>query len=140
MKKIYAVNAGSCDNYRVDAVFSTPELAKEYMEAVPDADYNDIEEYELDKETAEIIKHGYSMWHIYMLVDGTTERVAKVDTRDYNIICVGHNLWRRSLSPDFDGIGFPDCLVSTVWAKTEKQAVELVNEHRVMLIASGEWN
>ena len=59
-KKIYAVNSGSYSDYRVVALFSTPERAQEFMAAVPDSDYNGVEEFELNPDTADLIKRGYS--------------------------------------------------------------------------------
>lgn len=139
MKKIYAVNAGSYSDYRVVALFSTLILAREFMAAVPDSEYNDIEEYELNPKTADLIKRGYSVWCVHMLRDGTTERVFKLSTGTYDVSNVGYSIWKRTEAPAFKGMGIPDCLLSTVWAKTDKQAVKIANEHRVQMIANGEW-
>lgn len=48
-------------------------------------------------------------------------------------------LWRRSASTDYYMKGKPDVLVSHVWAKTEKQAIKIVNEYRTQMIANGKW-
>jgi len=58
MKKVYAVSSGSYSDYRVNAIFSTKELAEEFMRYIPDNDYNDIEEYEIDPSVPDIIKRG----------------------------------------------------------------------------------
>ena len=140
MKTIYAVNAGCYSDYRIVALFSTPELAREFMAAVPDTDYNEIEEFELDPQTADLIRRGYSTWCVLMLRDGTTERVSREDVGIYEVTRVGHRMWRRTEAPAYKNKGVPDCLMSTVWAKSEEGAVKIVNEHRAQMIESGEWN
>lgn len=137
MKKIYAVNSGRYRDYRVVALFSTPERAQEFMAAVPDSDYNDVEEFDLNPDTADLIKRGYSPWSVHMLRDGNTERVEQLELGLYG---VGHRIWRRTQAPAYQGRGIPDILTSTVWAKGENQAVKIVNEHRARMIASGEWS
>lgn len=140
MKKIYAVNAGSYSDYRVIALFSTESLAREFMAAVPDGDYNEIEEYELNPNTADLIRRGYSIWDVHMLRDGDTERVTRNTPDLYDVRNIGHRIWRRTQAPAYKGKGIPDILTSTVWAKNETQAVKIVNEHRAQMIASGEWS
>lgn len=140
MKKIYAVNSGSYSDYRIVALFSTPELAQEFMDAVPDSDYNRVEEFDLNPDTADLIKRGYSLWTVHMLMGGDTERVERQDLSLYGIGDVGHRIWRRTQGLAYAGKGIPDILTSTVWAKSENQAVKIVNEHRAQMIASGEWS
>jgi len=139
MKKVYAVSAGSYSNYRVNAIFSTRKRAEAFKRAVPDDAYNDIEEYELDPPTADLLKRGYSVWLIHMLIDGNIEIVKKRETRLDDVDYVGYDIWRRSQALAFQGTGIPDILTATVWAKTEKQAIKIVNEHRARLIATGIW-
>lgn len=129
MKKVYAVSSGCYSDYRVNAIFSTKELAEEFMRLIPDSDYNDIEVYEVDPNTPDLIKRGYSIWFIHMLKDGTTERVGKSDINLYSVGDIGHRIWERTKAPAYKGKGIPDILTSTVWAKTEQQAIKIVNEH-----------
>ena len=140
MKKTYAVNSGSYSDYRVVALFSTPKLAQEFMAAVPDSDYNAVEEFELNPDTADLIKRGYSLWSVHMLHNGDTERVDRQDLSLYGVSDVGHRIWRRTQAPAYQGRGIPDILTSTVWAKSANAAVKIVNEHRAQMIASGEWS
>jgi len=140
MKKIYAVNSGCYSDYRIAALFSTPELAQEFMDAVPDSDYNRVEEFDLNPDTADLIKRGYSLWTVHMLSGGDPELVERKDLSLYGIGDVGHRIWRRTQAPAYAGKGIPDILTSTVWAKSETQAVKIVNEHRAQMIASGEWS
>lgn len=139
MKKIYAVNSGSYSDYRIVALFSTSELAQEFMAAVQDSDYNEIEEFELDPDTADLIRRGYSIWTVHMLRDGGTERVTRNNPELCEIDNVGHRIWRRTQAPAYMGKGVPDILTSRVWSKSEEAAVKIVNEHRVQMIANGDW-
>lgn len=140
MKKIYAVNTGCYSDYRIVALFSTPERAQEFMAAVPDGDYNELEEFELDPKTADLIRRGYSTWTVHMLRDGNTERVTRSNPEIYEVTNVGHRIWSRTQAPAYAGKGIPDILTSTVWAKSEAKAVKIVNEHRAQMIANGEWS
>lgn len=140
MKTIYAVSSGSYSAYRTDALFSSKKLAEEFMAVVKDNDYNDIEEYQIDPPTADLIKRGYSVWRVHMLKDGTTERVERTNNEKYDIRSAGdHVIWERTKAPAYEGKGIPDILTSSVWAKTEKLAVKVVNEKRVQMIAAGKF-
>lgn len=139
MKTIYAVTAGIYSDYRIIALFSSEKKAKDFMAAVPDGDYNAIEEFELDPNTADMIGRGYSIWLILMLIDGTTEKIDRINTGAYSVNNIGHTIWWRTKAPAYKGKGVPDCLMSHVWAKTRKQAVKIANEHRIQMIADGQW-
>jgi hypothetical protein len=140
MKTIYAVSSGSYSDYRIDALFSSKKLAEDFMATVKDNDYNNIEEYQLAPPTADLIRRGYSVWRVHMLKDGTTEHVERTDNEKYYIIGAGgHAIWERTKAPAYKGKGIPDILTSTVWAKTEKQAIKIVNEKRVQMIADGKF-
>jgi hypothetical protein len=139
--KLYAVSTGCYSDYTVRAIFSNREKAQAFIDAVPYNDYNDIEEYDLDPPTVARLKRGESVWVVWMLRDSTAEKVWRTKIELYNVTDPpSHRLWERSKAPAYKGKGVQDCLVSTVWAKTEKQAVKVANEHRVQMIANGEWN
>ena len=74
-----------------------------------------------------------------MLRNGDVESVEKNETTLYAIGNIRHTIWQCSQAPAYKGKGMPDILTSKVWAKTEKQAIKIVNEHRVQMIANGEW-
>jgi hypothetical protein len=135
MKKVYAVNSGSYSDYRVNAMFSSKKLAKEFMQSIPKEYFNNIEEYELDPPVSDLVKRGYVLWSVSMLRDGTTEKVEKTDINVYSLEC-DHIIWKRSKDRSLKK---PDVLISTVWAKTEKQAIKIVNEQRTQMIANGKW-
>jgi hypothetical protein len=141
-KTIYAVSSGDYSDYRVNALFSTREAAESFMATVKDDYYNAIEEYELDPPTVSLIQRGYSVWRVVMRRDGTVENCDRHDPRErYNSDDVpSHRIWERTKAPAYKGRGIPDALMASVWARTEKQAVKIVNEKRAQIIASGEWS
>ena len=140
MKTVYAVNSGTYSDYRIDAVFSSRKLAEEFMAFVKSDDYNDIEEFQIDIPTTNMLKRGYSIWRVHMLVNGDTERIDRTETDKYDIgNANSHNIWKRTEALAFKGKGIPDILTSNVWAKTQKQAVKIVNEKRIQMIASGKF-
>ncbi len=139
MKKIYAVGAGSYSDYRIVAIFSTRVKANEFMQSVGGGA---VEEFNLDPQTTDLLKRGYAVWNVHMLIDGKTEKVEKTDNDLYDIQDANessHQLWKRSTAPAYRGKGIPDILTSRVWAKTAQAAVKIVNEQRTMMIASGKW-
>lgn len=138
MKTVYAVSEGSYSDYHVVAVFSSKEKAEEFRRLFPNADYNETEEYELDPAVVNLAKRGYNAYRIFMLRDGSVER-AEVLAMDYY-----HEnsteIFRRSGNPYLIGKGKgTDVLNATVWAKSEKHAIKIVNEKRAQLIALGKW-
>lgn len=136
MKTIYAVTEGSYSDFRVRALFSTKEKAEDLMRLVPNADYNDIEEYELNPNTSYLVKRGYAPYDVVMLKDGEVEYIEKRKTTCYFLTeecCV----WKRSGSGFHEGK--PDVIRARVVAKNEKHAVKIANEKRAQSIANGEW-
>lgn len=53
MSKIYIVTSGLYSDYCIEAVFSTEEKAKEYINIYGDYNNREIEEYEIDEENPE---------------------------------------------------------------------------------------
>lgn len=135
--KVYAVNSGIYSDYRIHAMFSTKEKATEFMFFFHDSDYNEIEEYTLDPPYVDLKKRGYSIWFILMLRDGTVEKVIRREGDGYETDMP--LIWERTKVPAYRGKGVPDCLRDEVWAKSEKHAIKIVNEHRTRMIANNEW-
>jgi RimJ/RimL family protein N-acetyltransferase len=138
MTTIYAVNRGMYSDHRVIALFTTPELAQDFMRTFP-YEYNELQTFELDSDAPRLIQNGHSIWHVQMLRDGTTESVHVCDPEPYNFSSLGHCIWRRSKAPAYRGKGVPDSMQSTVLATSKKHAVKIANEHRIRMIESGEW-
>lgn len=138
MGNVYAVNTGVYSDYRIVAVFSTLELAKEFQQAFSDEDYNDIEEYEVDPPDVNLIRNGYSMWTIHMIMmNGDVEKARKEDATSY--IPTNHYVRDRPGLVEYPDTEKPDILISNVWAKTEDQAIKIANEYRLRMIANGDW-
>ena len=138
-RSVYAVNAGSYSDYRIVAVFSTKAKAEAFMRVVS-GDYNGLEEFALDRNDCDLVARGYSLWLVCMLRDGRVERLERRGNTSYETGEVGEDrIWSRSNAPAYKGTNTPDCLISTVWAKTEKQAVKIVNETRSRMVAEGTW-
>lgn len=131
-KIIYAVNSGCYSNYRIDALFSSEKLAKEFMQFVKDegyGGYNKIEEFELDPPAADLLRRGYSIWRILMLRNGDVESIRRTDNEKYDVTSIGKpQIWERTKAPAYKEKGIPDILQGSVWAKTEKQAIKIMNE------------
>lgn len=142
-KMIYAVTSGTYSAYRINALFSSKKKAKDFLSAMSGNiydDFNDVEEYELDPPTADLLKRGYSVWFVLMLKDGTVERAKKTDNDKYDIGDAGcYRIWERTKAPAFRGKEIPDALEMSVWARSETAAIKIVNEKRARLIAFGEW-
>lgn len=128
-KTIYAVTSGSYSSYRVVALFSTREKAEDYKATVLKDEYDSgIEEYQLDPDTTDLLRRGYSVWRVTMLRDGSTERVDRSDNGSYDVQdAPSFRIWDRTV------------LAASVWAKSEKAAVKIANEKRAQMIANGEW-
>ena len=141
MSTIYAVSSGDYSDYRVVAVFSTRAKAGAFIAAIPDSEWNEIEVYELDPDTADLIKDGYALWRVLMLRDGTVESIEKSNLGRYcySVTNCRFEIWRRSQAPAYRGKGIPDCLVGTAMAKSAEHAIKIVNEKRTQLIASNRW-
>jgi hypothetical protein len=86
----------------------------------------------------EELRKGFKPYVFEMRRDGTVERCVQYDVVSYQL--AGHvDIWRRSEAPAYKGKGVEDCLHGTVWAKDEKHAVKIANEHRARFIAEGLW-
>jgi len=64
---IYLVSAGDCEDYRIEAHFSTREKAVEYMGSRPDK-FNEIEAVELD---SAVPCKWMTQWNVYLQKDGS---------------------------------------------------------------------
>lgn len=138
--KIYAVNSGVYSDYQIDALFSTEKKAQEFMDCVKYNAFNDIEVFEIDPPITDKLNRGYSVWDVLMLINGNTEKVARSENYKYDVLTAPrHRIWERTKAQAYHGKNTPNVLQSSVWAKTEKQALKIVNEKRIRMIESGEW-
>jgi hypothetical protein len=142
-KTVFALEDGEYSDYHVIGIYTTKERAESVQKAVGGT----IAEWELDPGWSEINK-GLNVYLVWMLRDGTTERVDLQDVSSYSKerhrsgshSLEGHSyLWQRTQASAYKRKGIPDCLNCTVWARNEKHAVKIANEKRVQMIANGEW-
>lgn len=133
VKVVYMLEDGDYSDYHVIGIYSTRDRAKTVSAKVGGT----IREMPMNPGYDDIC-NGFTPWQVWMLRDGTTERVMGREPSGYDIgdEC---RVWRRSEAPAYRGKGIPDCLDATVWARDEQHAVKIVNEKRAQMIAEGKW-
>lgn len=138
---VYVVTSGDYSDYGIEAIFSTQEKAAAYAEALMDA--NGVEEYDLDDYHP--VKPGWDIYYVGMRRNGDTDNVAIAGEHSYTrgfVQGVGEPDY--GLQHPYRGAGTGVILDGAilhgyVYAKSEEHAVKIVNEHRIQMIASGEW-
>lgn len=142
MDKVYVLTSGIYSNYRIVGIFSTRAMADKFRAAVPESDYNETEVHQLDSDAPDLIRRGYSLYHVTMLRDGTTERVERQEVGAYIVgeAAKEPRVWRRTRAAYYKDKGVPDALTATVWAKSDEAAIKIVNEKRAQMIAAGKWD
>lgn len=135
---IYAVSSREYSDYRVDALFTTREKAQAFIDAFKGDSYsnfNDIEEYELNPPVVTKLSHGWSVWRLIMLLDGTVEKCWRTNNDKGDVLDAGRVwLWERTKAPAYANKNIPDALQGSVRAKTEKQAIKVMNEKRIAFL------
>lgn len=119
MKKVYLVSTGDYSDYHVVAAFSKREKAEKFLEL---GMYGKVEELVLDK-LGDMMSRGYRWYDVDMKKDGTVEKVEL----GYNNGLDGNDWWEV----------WGDSVKAAVLAKSEKHAIKIVNEKRIMGIALG---
>lgn len=140
---VFVIEEGEYLDYHVVGLFSTKENAQFIYDLLKSGEYSgglhEIAEWEIDPSVDELRK-GYRPFYVVMLKDGTVETCDKRDISSYNFrISPNFFLWKRTEAPAYKGKGIPDALSCDVFAKNEKHAVKIANEHRAKMIANGEW-
>lgn len=140
MAKVWIIEQGYYSDYSVLGIFSTEENARkvcDWINSTGPYDRAEVSERTLDPVVA-YLNEGRRQWRVHMLRDGSTEYVEQQDST-YELEGVS-NLWDRLKAPAFRGKNLPVVLTSTVWATDAGHAIKIVNERRIQMIASGEWN
>lgn len=155
MTKVYAVSSGSYSDYGIDQIFSTIEKAEEYMRIAKEyhynswADYNDIEEYDLDPVI--IIPNFYKYKYFYDVTvtkEGEFEHTYNVELdildptrrRKEHFQLYGDPIWDHSDIFSMKLIRVNVVLRGEVNADTEEQAKAIVEEKRKQLLAENKWD
>jgi len=126
MKKVYVVTSGCYSDYGIVGIFSSPEMAQEYIDLEKSlgkySDLNEIEEWGLDD-----LRPSKVHTRVWMGADGTVDNiyqgVGTVD--DAGFMCFTF----------FE----PHLLTWQVATDDKKRAVKVVNERRVIILANNEW-
>ncbi len=127
LKKVYIVTTGEYSDYHIVAAFSKKEKAEQFLEFIEANkkyvyDRYRIEELVLDK-TGDLLERGYRWYEIDMDRNGSVLRVEErgIDAEDYI------DIWGNNIRV-------------TVLAKSEKHAIKIVNEKRIMWVALSRWD
>lgn len=121
MKKIYLVFSGGYPESQIEAVFSTKELAEEYV-LHNGTDY-EVEEYDVDVP----FERGDVLWSVRLNIDTHEERGCEAtDKLAYKDLV---------LYDDYTMCG--DCLTMWVEADTSERAIEIANERLNQVKAGG---
>lgn len=134
-KTVWVVEEGEYSDYRVVGVFTSQANADLIASRVGGS----VAEWPLDSAVAEL-NQGLKIFSVQMQKDGTVDRCNK---QEFSACAVGSagsvNMWRRSQARAY-GKDVADVMTASVWAKDEKHAIKIVNEHRAEFIASGKWD
>ena len=138
---VFVLTTGSYSDYSIVGVFSTKEKEAEFRQAFPSSDYNEVETYPFDSNAPSLRANGYSLYQLYLLRDGITEKITRISSPStYELSQVGNcKVWRRSTAPAYAGKGIQDCIDIIVWAKSDVHAIKIASEKRAQLIASDGW-
>ena len=131
MTKVYILTRGSYSDYSIVAVFSSLEKLNEFKLAIPDADYNDTEEYDINPDDAQMVNSGLALWLVQMRHNGDVVSVRPRSRSYSSTSCLVYGC--RPEAMEFSMIE------DVVWARDEQHAVKIVNEKRIVLIALGRW-
>lgn len=134
MTKVWIVTSGQYSDCRTDGVFSSKASADAFIAAMyPDDDGDCNGAYEVTLDTCiDKISQGLLVWNVQMRVDGTTDAVRQGGNRQMHHAGYRIRDW---------GVWEARYLVldAVVWARDERHAVKIVNEHRAQLIACDAW-
>jgi hypothetical protein len=135
----WVIEQGEYSDYRVVGVFTSRENAERIAEKINgDRTYDlaTVDEWLLDP-GIQALNQGHHRYHVLMLRDGTTESVEReVSPWFLSNLVSEFFIWSRSTAP---APHLPDALRASVWAGSDAHAVKVVNERRLQMIASGEW-
>lgn len=132
MGKVFIVTSGSYSDYGIDAVFSSEELAKKFIESFAVSGYMsmDIEEWELNP-FDEDLKRGRKPYMLRINKEGHAYDIELEDST-YGFDCQNRN----QKKPFYDN---KKSLVLHVFADDENHAIKIANEKRVKILEADAW-
>jgi len=127
MTTVYVVYTADYDEWEIEGIWSTEELAKMHETLL--GDEAGIDAYELDA-LRDVVERGLVPWWLYMRKDGNVEfGPHRQDFGAQSASRHGHIIGR--------GAGLRlDC---TCWAKTSEEAIRITNIVRKQIVACGNW-
>ena len=133
MNEVYVITSGSYSDYGIVTVFSTKELAEQYIALQPaDTDCR-IEEYGLNTREKQVRK-GFKLYRVEMKKDGSSE-VLQIDFDEpMEFLTLEYRYEGTNIL--YTGAVF---LTLDAFAQKEEHAVKIANEKRAQYIASGAW-
>ena len=140
-KSVWVIEQGSYSDYRVVGVYSTKvkaELVCTKVNKGYEYEPATVSEWPLDP-GIEAINHGLSPFVVWMLRDGSTEKVSMCAEDFEYTLNDKPRIWRRSTALAYQIEKAADCLTARVFAEDARHAVKIVNEYRTQMIAKGEW-
>ncbi|TAL45462.1 MAG: hypothetical protein EPN91_02290 [Salinibacterium sp.] len=130
MTSVWWIEDGAYSNYAVLGVFSSEQNAHTALQELR-SKTADIVEVTLDG-GIDMLKQGLHIFVVTMCRDGSIESLLQPHTFNVDDDDVKPHLYKDALSEGF-------LMHINVWAKSEKHAIKVANEHRTMLVASGKW-
>jgi hypothetical protein len=135
---VWVIERGSYSDYGVLGVFSTEANARLIAARINKGggEKATVSEWPLDPAIADLAA-GRKKYSVRMEFDGSVLE-PPVRRKDDLWGETYFSVWERSTATAYKGQGSHDVLQGMVWAKTPVHAVKIVNEQRLMRIASGE--
>lgn len=129
--KVYVVTSGSYSDYGINAIFSTKELAEEYIKEVwkNSTSCNGVNEWELDTDDPNKFKDK-KFFQIKMNFEGDVKEIIKGDFNDW--------LDRVGEESDYYETFNTNLGICTCWAKDIDTAIKITNDLRAQYIANGQ--
>lgn len=133
MSKVYLLQAGHYSARYTVGVFSSREKAEAFKAAYPSNsymdEYQDIEEYELDR-CATMLEKGLIRFEVNMYRNGDIRRITT--DPDFSDRAEAEEITTK-------GFVFEGSMEFKVWARDDKHAIKICNDRRAQMIANGEW-
>lgn len=133
MEKVYMVTKGIYSEYKVCGVFSTKEKAERFITMFQDdADYNDIEEMELNP--IDKISIGRLPYIVVINKSGNIERAERAN---YNGFILNQGSFKETFY--FLGTTENSLLAVLCLAKNKMHAIKIASEKRARILALNLW-
>lgn len=132
-KEIFIVTSGTYSDYRINAVFSTRELAERAIKECADWIGYEIELFPID-EKVPVLGLGFKMFSVHLSREGN---LLKCEEQHLSMDDLSAPPTSRHIYPARDKT--PSYIGVTVLTKSEEQAIKIANDVRAQSIANNEW-